>query len=173
MRAHFLDPGGGNLTDFLSEKYPGTKLALCTDSALVEILSPLIHALVEALPGLQVVTYPGGEGRKNRETKALLEDLLLGKAFGRDSLLLALGGGTVTDLVGFTAGTYLRGVPYVNLPTTLLCMVDAAHGGKTGVNTGRGKISSASSTLRRGSSSPSKPCAPSPIGNTLVGWPNA
>jgi 3-dehydroquinate synthase len=64
---------------------------------------------------------------------------LLADRWGRDLVILALGGGVVTDLAGFVAATYLRGVPWVALPTTLLGMVDAAIGGKTGVNTPAGK----------------------------------
>jgi 3-dehydroquinate synthase len=68
-----------------------------------------------------------------------MEDALLARRVGRDSVLIAVGGGVVSDIVGFTAGTYLRGIPYVNIPTTLVGMVDAALGGKTAVNTPRGK----------------------------------
>src|SRR5262249_49592440 len=59
--------------------------------------------------------------------------------YGRDAVLIALGGGVVGDLAGFVAATYLRGVPYVQVPTSLLAMVDASVGGKTGINTRHGK----------------------------------
>jgi 3-dehydroquinate synthase len=83
--------------------------------------------------------FAPGEVHKSRETKATLEDRLLADAWGRDVVLVALGGGVVTDLVGYLAATYLRGVRYLSVPTTLLAMVDAALGGKTGVNTAAGK----------------------------------
>lgn len=135
----FFDGGPEGLAAYLRDAFPGRRAALCTDRALLRPLRPLVDGLKGAVPGLEVVVYPGGEARKDRRTKGVVEDRLLALGFGRDSVLLALGGGTVTDVVGFVAGTYLRGVPYINLPTTLLGMVDAAYGGKTAVNTRRGK----------------------------------
>ena len=79
------------------------------------------------------------EGEKTRKTKERLEDALLKKGFGRDTLIVAIGGGTTTDLVSFLASTYMRGVPLLLVPTTLLAMVDAGIGGKTGVDTPFGK----------------------------------
>ncbi|MBM3856894.1 MAG: 3-dehydroquinate synthase [Verrucomicrobia bacterium] len=87
----------------------------------------------------RIFYFPAGEIHKTRETKAQLENVLLDHQYGRDTCLLALGGGVTTDLVGFLASTYCRGIPFVSLPTTLLAMVDASIGGKTGVNTRHGK----------------------------------
>ena len=84
-------------------------------------------------------TFPSGEAEKSRERKAELEDLLFSQKFGRDTCFIALGGGVTTDLIGYLASTYCRGVPLVLAPTTLLGMVDAAIGGKTAVNTRFGK----------------------------------
>lgn len=78
-------------------------------------------------------------GEKDRRAKEALEDALFAKNFGKDSLFIALGGGVTTDLVGFTASTYMRGVPFVAIPTTLLAMVDAAIGGKTAIDLPYGK----------------------------------
>jgi 3-dehydroquinate synthase len=89
--------------------------------------------------GYELITVPSGERYKTRETKAMLEDELLKRKLGRDCVLVAVGGGATTDLVGFLASTYMRGVPLVLIPTTLLAMVDAAIGGKTGVDTPFGK----------------------------------
>lgn len=91
--------------------------------------------------GLSVIlfTFPSGEQEKSRERKAALEDQLLAQKCGRDTCIIALGGGVTTDLVGYLASTYCRGVPLVFAPTTLLGMVDASIGGKTGVNTSFGK----------------------------------
>lgn len=69
----------------------------------------------------------------------MIEDTLFQKGFGKDTLLLAMGGGVTTDLAGFVAATFCRGVPHINIPTTLLGMVDASIGGKTGVNHPLGK----------------------------------
>ncbi len=116
------------------------RLAIITDSHLVHQLGATLQQQFSAL-GLsaELLSFPAGEEHKTRETKQQLEDSLLAKQFGRDTCLLALGGGVVTDLVGFLAATYCRGVPVIYLPTTLLAMVDASIGGKTGVNTPLGK----------------------------------
>ncbi len=106
---------------------------------LGSVLSGFLGRLRQTFPDAGTVVFPGGEDRKNRGTKARIEDALLARRVDRDSVLLAVGGGVVSDIVGFTAGTYLRGIPYVNIPTTLVSMVDAALGGKTAVNTPRGK----------------------------------
>jgi len=95
-------------------------------------------ALQKAL-GYELIPVPSGEAFKTRETKQALEDELLKRKLGRDTVLVALGGGVTTDLVGFLASTYMRGVPLVLIPTSLLAMVDAAIGGKTGVDTPLGK----------------------------------
>lgn len=76
---------------------------------------------------------------KTREAKQALEDQLLKRNLGKDTVIVGVGGGVTTDLVGFVASTYMRGVPLVLVPTTLLGMVDAAIGGKTGVDTSFGK----------------------------------
>jgi len=86
-----------------------------------------------------VLTVPAGETHKTRENWARLTDELLTSGFGRDSTIIALGGGVVGDLAGFVAATFMRGVPFVQLPTTLLAMIDASVGGKTGVDTAAGK----------------------------------
>jgi 3-dehydroquinate synthase len=80
-----------------------------------------------------------GEKSKTRENWAMLTDALLDQGFGRDTALIGLGGGVVGDLTGFVAATYHRGIPFVLVPTTLLAMLDASVGGKTGVDTKHGK----------------------------------
>ena len=100
---------------------------------------PLTAYLADHHIDAQVLSFAAGEQSKTRATKAALEDQLIELACTRDTCLLALGGGVVTDLAGFVAATYCRGVPVIYLPTTLLAMVDAAIGGKTGVNTACGK----------------------------------
>ena len=97
-------------------------------------------AVVEALGGdIPVLAIPPGEAEKSRARWADLTDQLLALGCGRDSAIVALGGGVVGDLAGFVAATYLRGVPYVQVPTTLLAMVDASVGGKTAVDVPAGK----------------------------------
>ena len=82
-----------------------------------------------------IFTIPAGEKSKTREMKAFLEDEMLAKGLRRDCAVVAVGGGVVTDLAGFTAGTFGRGVPFVNFATTLLSAADASVGGKTAVDT--------------------------------------
>jgi 3-dehydroquinate synthase len=86
-----------------------------------------------------VLTFAAGEQSKTRESWASLTDAMVQRRYGRDSGIIALGGGVTGDLAGFVAATYMRGVPYLQVPTTLLAMVDASVGGKTAVNTPAGK----------------------------------
>jgi 3-dehydroquinate synthase len=118
----------------------GQRFALFCDQRVFTALGEKWHAHLEK-SGLDVAlfTFPSGEQEKSRERKAALEDLLLSQKFGKDTCMIALGGGVTTDLIGFLASTYCRGVPLVFAPTTLLGMVDAAIGGKTGINTRFGK----------------------------------
>jgi 3-dehydroquinate synthase len=99
---------------------------------------PLVANLRKHAPAV-LITFPAGEWNKTRETWAHLTDRLLGAGLGRDGAVVALGGGVVGDLGGFTAATYMRGIPYVQVPTTLLAMVDSSVGGKTAVDTPRAK----------------------------------
>jgi 3-dehydroquinate synthase len=100
---------------------------------------PLAERLRSAGFETALVTFPPGESSKSRDTKAEIEDRLFALRVGRDSAILAVGGGVTTDLGGFVAATWNRGVPLVHVPTTLLAMVDAALGGKTGVDLPGGK----------------------------------
>ncbi|HEV2643746.1 MAG TPA: 3-dehydroquinate synthase [Candidatus Elarobacter sp.] len=86
-----------------------------------------------------VITIPAGEEHKSRDTWASVTDQLLDAGLGRDSAIVALGGGVVCDLAGFVAATFMRGIPVTHVPTTLLAMTDASIGGKTGVDTPAGK----------------------------------
>eukprot|EP01134_Creolimax_fragrantissima_P004938 CFRG4938T1 len=90
---------------------------------------------------VDVLTYiiPPGEASKCRSVKAEIEDWLLQQRCARDTCLLALGGGVIGDLIGYVAATYLRGVKFVQIPTSLLAMVDSSIGGKTGIDTPHGK----------------------------------
>lgn len=85
------------------------------------------------------LTFPAGESSKTRETWQRLTDDMLAAHIGRDAAIVAIGGGVTGDLAGFVAATYLRGIPHVLVPTTLAAMVDAAVGGKVGVDTPMGK----------------------------------
>lgn len=84
-------------------------------------------------------TYPGGEHCKTLATYAALLDFLAAHRLSRSDLIVALGGGVTGDLAGFAAATYQRGIPFVQVPTTLLAAVDSSVGGKTAVNLASGK----------------------------------
>ena len=90
-------------------------------------------------PTGRLYSFRAGEGRKTAGTWARLLEEIAGDGFGRDACVVGLGGGVTCDLAGFVAATFLRGVPLVQIPTTLLAMVDAAIGGKTGVDLAAGK----------------------------------
>lgn len=116
------------------------RLVMITDTNLVNTHAKVLQEILLAQGfSVEILSFPAGETHKTRATKQDLEDALLSKQYGRDTCLLALGGGVVTDVVGFLAATYCRGIPVIYLPTTLLAMVDASVGGKTGVNTPLGK----------------------------------
>ena len=121
---------------------PAHHIAIVSDHVVAAIYAvPLAAALSSVLRGARVSTHAidPGERAKTRETWSALTDALLDAGAGRDTTVVALGGGVVGDLAGFVAATYMRGVPVVQLPTTLLAMVDASVGGKTGVDTPAGK----------------------------------
>ncbi len=86
-----------------------------------------------------LISFPAGEGSKTRRVRDEIEDAIIELGVGRDTALVALGGGVVGDLAGFVAATFNRGIPYVQVPTTLIGMVDSAIGGKTGINHRAGK----------------------------------
>lgn len=117
-----------------------SQFAIITHDSLVDLYGNRLRKLL-ANAGLDATlfTFPSGESYKTRESKELLEDQMLEKQMGRDTCVIALGGGVVTDLAGYIAATYCRGIPLIMIPTSLLAMVDASIGGKTGVNVPSGK----------------------------------
>jgi len=123
---------------FAREVAPAHRYALITDSNVQPLYAGKVESQFE--PGsLDVLTIPAGESNKTRETWSRLTDQMLAKGYGRDSAVIALGGGVVGDLAGFVAATFMRGIPVVQVPTTLVAMVDASIGGKTAVDTPAGK----------------------------------
>ncbi|HJU65993.1 MAG TPA: 3-dehydroquinate synthase [Gemmatimonadaceae bacterium] len=117
---------------------PAHRYAIVTDT----VVAPLFAERVRSSFGPEAVdllSIQAGEEHKTRETWQQLTDRLLASGIGRDSAIVALGGGVVGDVAGFVAATYMRGIPHVQVPTTLLAMIDASVGGKTGVDTPAGK----------------------------------
>ena len=140
--------GAGTLTELFSlvrEHARAHRFAVITDEHVApHYLAAVCNALGASERGdstehVHSVVIPAGEQHKTREVWASITDTLLGHGCGRDTTVIALGGGVVGDLGGFVAATYMRGVPVVQIPTTLLAMVDASIGGKTAVDTPAGK----------------------------------
>ena len=114
------------------------RVAVITDDTVARLYGARVMSSL-GLPDDAILAIPVGEEHKTRETWARLTDVLVERGHGRDTVIVALGGGVVGDLAGFVASTFMRGVPVVQVPTTLLAMVDASVGGKTGVDTPAGK----------------------------------
>jgi 3-dehydroquinate synthase len=134
----YVEPGIlSRLGDLIREHLPERRVAMIAD----EMVHRLYRSgrLGERQWDGETLTFPSGERSKTRESWSWLTDELLRLGFGRDSGIVALGGGVAGDLAGFVAATYLRGVPYLQAPTSLLAMLDASVGGKTGVDTAEGK----------------------------------
>src|SRR6185312_7123888 len=129
-----LDACGAELRAAL----PNRRIAIISDDTVAPLYAARVAASCAPSP-VSVLTIPAGEASKTRKQWARLTDELLAAGFGRDSAIIALGGGVVGDLAGFVAATYMRGVPFVQVPTSLLAMIDASIGGKTGVDTPAGK----------------------------------
>jgi 3-dehydroquinate synthase len=130
----------GSLATLLAEHAPAHRYGLITDSTVAELHGRRLHGeLVAAGVRCDLLIFPAGEAHKTRASWGELTDALLRAGIGRDGAVLALGGGVTGDLAGFVGATYLRGVPVVQLPTSLVAMVDSSVGGKTGVDAPAGK----------------------------------
>ncbi|HYV96064.1 MAG TPA: 3-dehydroquinate synthase [Gemmatimonadaceae bacterium] len=114
------------------------RVAIITDTNVGPLYATRARMALAAFNPV-LITIPAGETHKTRDTWAHVSDELLAQGLGRDTTIVALGGGVVGDLAGFVAATYFRGVPVVQVPTSLVAMIDASIGGKTGVDTPAGK----------------------------------
>jgi 3-dehydroquinate synthase len=124
----------------LAETRCGTGVAVVTNSTVADLyLERTLASLREAAFEPTAIQIPDGEEHKNLAWLAFVYDKLIDAGIERGGAIIALGGGVVGDLAGFAAATYLRGVACVQVPTTLLAQVDAAIGGKTGINHVAGK----------------------------------
>ncbi|MDO8788473.1 MAG: 3-dehydroquinate synthase [Sulfuritalea sp.] len=116
------------------------RVALVTNTTVAPLyLDVLATALEKVGAGVTPIILPDGEAHKNWESLNLIYDALLASRCDRSTTVVALGGGVIGDLAGFAAATYQRGVPFIQIPTTLLSQVDSSVGGKTGINRPRGK----------------------------------
>lgn len=124
----------------VKDKSSGNRVVVIVEGRLKELYGePVKSYFLERGVVAELLAFVGGERNKTRKKKEKIEDALMALGCGRDTCLVAVGGGVTSDLVGFVAATYCRGVSAVYLPTSLLAMVDASVGGKTAVNTPCGK----------------------------------
>lgn len=142
-RPYQIHIGSGLLNDIAhltGEVYESGKLALIMDENIAQLYGEKV-ATAYKKAGYDVCTYafPAGEAAKNMQQLTLLLEFLAGQNFSRHNLLVALGGGVTGDLAGFAAAVYQRGMPYIQVPTSLLAAVDSSLGGKTAVNLTAGK----------------------------------
>ncbi|MEX2570513.1 MAG: 3-dehydroquinate synthase [Gemmatimonadota bacterium] len=129
-----------DLPDLLREACPAHRYAVIADSRVNELYGDLVLSVLGgAGHPVDLFQFPAGEANKSRAQWARLSDELLAAGLGRDAAVVALGGGVTGDLAGFVAATFLRGIPLVQIPTSLLAMIDSSVGGKTGVDTEAGK----------------------------------
>ncbi|MDR2196175.1 MAG: 3-dehydroquinate synthase [Gallionellaceae bacterium] len=126
--------------DLLLPHIPKKRAAIVSNTTVAPLYLDRLHATLAA-QGVQIIpiVLPDGEEYKNAETLNLIYDALLTHRCERSTPLIALGGGVVGDMTGYAAATYLRGVPFIQIPTTLLAQVDSSVGGKTGINHPLGK----------------------------------
>ena len=118
----------------------GRQVAIVTNEVVAPLyLERLTRPLKKAGILVTEIILPDGESHKNWESLNVIYDRLLAERCDRSTPIIALGGGVVGDLAGFAAATYQRGVPFIQVPTTLLAQVDSSVGGKTGINHPRGK----------------------------------
>lgn len=132
---HFNENSYKELNSFLSD-YSPTKLFVLVDENTNEHCYPTFIQELETSCEIEVIEIESGEVNKNIETCVGLWNVLTELGADRKSLLINLGGGVITDMGAFVASTFKRGIKFINIPTTLLSMVDASVGGKTGVDLG-------------------------------------
>ncbi|KAF8476006.1 EPSP synthase-domain-containing protein [Kalaharituber pfeilii] len=133
-------------TDILTN-LPSSSYVLITDTNLAPLYTPQFISTFEKNAArisphsarLLIYTIPPGEYSKSRATKADIEDWMFSQSCTRDTVIIAMGGGVIGDMIGYVAATFMRGVRFIQVPTTLLAMVDSSIGGKTAIDTPHGK----------------------------------
>ena len=128
------------LPALLAGRAPAHRYAVISDETVAALHGgAVVDAIAAEGAEVELVTFPAGERHKTRETWSGLTDRLLAAGCARDSVVVAVGGGVTGDLAGFVAATFMRGIPVVQVPTSVVAMVDASVGGKTGVDVSAGK----------------------------------
>jgi len=126
--------------EFLTEKFPTHQIFVISDENVFRIYAHKVEKYLGRLGRWGgIISFPAGEESKTRQQKAQLEDRLFEKKAGRDSLIVAIGGGVTGDLAGFVAASLHRGIPLIQVPTSILAQVDSSIGGKVGINHPSGK----------------------------------
>ena len=131
----FNEEGYKELNKLISENNYSI-LFIIVDSNTNEVCLPKLLPLIETESPIEIIEFEAGEIHKNIETCIQIWNVLTELGADRKSLIINLGGGVVSDLGGFVASTFKRGIDFINIPTTLLAMVDASIGGKTGIDLG-------------------------------------
>jgi 3-dehydroquinate synthase len=139
-RSYPINIGAGLLRQqsLLQAAVPARDILLVSNTTVAPLYAPAVKSALADRRVVEVI-LPDGEQHKSLDTAGRVFDVLVANRFGRDALVLALGGGVVGDLAGFVAACYQRGVDFVQVPTTLLAQVDSSVGGKTAVNHPGGK----------------------------------
>tara|TARA_Y100000310_G_scaffold345853_1_gene471432 strand:+ start:14909 stop:16000 length:1092 start_codon:yes stop_codon:yes gene_type:complete len=127
-----------SIEKFIEDNHKNKKIVIITDDNIKKICENSVLKYLQSLDPY-LISIPAGEASKSRAKKQEIEDILLERKYGRDTIIIAFGGGVIGDLAGFVASTFERGIPLIHVPTTLLSMVDSSIGGKTSINTEHGK----------------------------------
>lgn len=122
------------------KNFKSDKFVIITDSRVEKLHAKNFYKkLIKENVNAFIVSFKEGEKNKTRKTKNMLEDFMFEKKCGRDTCIIAFGGGVVGDLAGFVAGTYMRGIPVIQVPTTTISIADSSYGGKTAIDVPAGK----------------------------------
>ncbi len=128
------------IPQWIQSNIKSSRFIIITDHHVEKLYGKkLVQLFIEHNSKVELYSFKPGESSKTREIKSKIENWMLQKEIGRDSCILALGGGVTGDLAGFVAATYLRGIPFIQIPTTLLSQVDSSIGGKVAVDTSYAK----------------------------------
>lgn len=133
-----ISHGGLDNLELLPSFVNSQQVLIVTNQKVAPIYLKKVQAVFSEIQ-CDAAILADGEEYKNKESLFAIYDVLVQNKHHRDSTLIALGGGVITDLAGFAAATYQRGIPFISIPTTLLAQIDAAVGGKTGINHPLGK----------------------------------
>ncbi len=134
---YFIEIGAiqeSSFSEFLDEKYASSKKVIFVDENTQEYCLEYVLTSFEQLAEAEIIAIPAGEENKSLDICVHIWSALTEYGIKRNDVIINLGGGMITDLGGFIASVYLRGIDFINIPTSLLAMVDASAGGKTGID---------------------------------------